>query len=77
MPDGLLQAIQDYYDTRTAIETGLTVEQVRTLNLLEERSDSPLDLERLTHGVYVEMVEDGWRHVGVVLPDGTVDWRYL
>ena len=75
MPDDLLKAMQDYEDTLTAHRTGLTLEQVRTINALEQQSDYPLDLERLTHGIYFEMVEDGWRRYGVVLEDGEIDWR--
>ena len=41
----LQDAIQDYYDTKTAIALGITAEQVKTINRLEanEKQDAELD----------------------------------
>jgi len=83
-------AIQAYYDTRTANQCGITVEQVRTLNRLEAEHEQWDDLllrenefvveipkrapGRIYCEVFVETVTDGFLYRGHVKPDGTVRW---
>ena len=86
------KAIQDYYDTKTANQVGITVEQVKTLNRLESEHEAWDDLlqrenefkveipqrkcDEFYGDVLVETFFQGFFYRGWVKPDGSIRWQY-
>jgi hypothetical protein len=87
----MFKAMQDYFDLRTADQTGLTVEQVRTLNRLEAdhnrvaESDPyrypwvefKVEMDERIKLPRVEFLdsEHGFSYTAVVLADGSLDYK--
>jgi hypothetical protein len=87
----MFKAMQDYFDIRTANQTGLSVEQVRTLNRLEADHNRAAEADAYRYPwveFKVEMderlglprvefldSEHGHSYTAVVLADGKLDYK--